>query len=73
MLRGASAFLCLDPQAARFELFAYTHEDTLQRVEPRDYGNLDTRLEPCRRPAPNIAEPWRQIADIPGVESDSQT
>ncbi len=66
---AALRVLCLDPQAARFELFTYTHEDTLQRVEPRDYGNLDTRLEPCRRPAPNIAEPWRQIADIPGVES----
>ena len=35
---------------------------------PADYGNLDTRLDPCRRPAPNIAEPWQQIAALPGVE-----
>ena len=30
---AALRVLCLDPQAARFELFTYTHEDTLQRVE----------------------------------------
>jgi hypothetical protein len=66
---AALRLLCLDPQSARFELFTYTHDDTLQRVEPRDCGNLDTRLEPCSRPAPNIAEPWRQIAALPGVES----
>src|SRR4051794_38572365 len=66
---AALRLLCLDPQSARFELFTYTHDDILQRVEPRDYGNLDTRLEPCSRPAPNIAEPWRHIAALPGVES----
>lgn len=60
--------LCLDPQSARFELFTYTDRDDLQRAEPRDYGNLDTRLEPCRRAPPNIAEPWQQIAALPGVE-----
>jgi hypothetical protein len=65
---AALRLLCLDPQSARFELFTYTPDDILQRAEPRDYGNLDTRLEPCRRPAPNIAEPWEQIAVLPGVE-----
>src|ERR1035438_9333818 len=42
------------------------------RAEPHDYGNLDTRLEPCGRPAPNIAEPWQEIGDLPGVERISQ-
>jgi hypothetical protein len=65
---AALRILCLDPASARFELFTYTHDDVLLRAEPRDYGNLDTRLEPCCRPAPNIAEPWQQIAALPGVE-----
>jgi hypothetical protein len=65
---AALRVLCLDPQSARFELFTYTDRDDLLRAEPNDYGNLDTRLEPCRRPAPNIAEPWQQIAALPGVE-----
>jgi hypothetical protein len=60
--------LCLDARSARFELFTYTGQDDLVRADPHDYGNLDTRLEPCRRPAPNVAEPWRQIGALPGVE-----
>ncbi|MGD0497373.1 MAG: hypothetical protein ABSC23_02950 [Bryobacteraceae bacterium] len=58
----------LDPSAARFELFAYAEQDWVARVDPRDYGNLDTRLEPCRRPtvpAPALAE---RIAALPGVQ-----
>ena len=35
------------PSAARFELFTYTEQDFVERADPRDYGNLDTRLEPC--------------------------
>ena len=65
---AALRVLCLDPQSARFELFTYTSDDVLLRAEPHDYGNLDTHLEPCRRPEPNIAEPWQQIAALPGVE-----
>jgi hypothetical protein len=65
---AALRVLCLDPQSARFELFTYTNDGVLLRAEPHDFGNLDTRLEPCRRPAPNLAEPWRQIAALPGVE-----
>jgi hypothetical protein len=65
---AALRVLCLDARSARFELFTYTGRDDLVRAEPRDYGNLDTRLEPCRRAAPNIAEPWEQIASLPGVE-----
>ena len=49
--RGQAAalrLLCLDAAAARFELFGYTEEDFLVGIDPRDHGNLDTRLEPCR-------------------------
>ena len=37
-------------------------------IDPRDHGNLDTRLEPCRRPAPNLVETWQRITSLPGVE-----
>src|ERR1039457_7068595 len=65
---AALRILCLDAQSARFELFTYTDGDDVLRAEPCDYGNLDPRLEPCRRPAPNLADPWQQIAALPGVE-----
>src|SRR4029077_12398990 len=65
---AALRLLCLDPAAARFELFTYDAQDLLARADIRDYGNLDTRLEACRRPAQNAAEAWRQITSLPGVE-----
>jgi hypothetical protein len=67
--RGAALrLLCLDPTAARFELFAYTAGDIVARIDPLDHGNLDTRLEPCRRPEPNRVEAWDAIVSMPGVE-----
>jgi len=65
---AALRLLCLDPSAARFELFTYGEEDFVARVDPRDHGNLDTRLESCRRPAPNLLETWQWIISLPGVE-----
>ncbi len=64
----ALRLLCLDPAAARFELFAYSDEDFVTRVDPRDHGNLDTRLDPCRRPEPNQSDPWHSLTALPGVE-----
>ncbi|MEO8370668.1 MAG: hypothetical protein ABI806_15905 [Candidatus Solibacter sp.] len=64
----ALRLLCLNPLAANFQLFTYTHDDILAAADPRDYGNLDTRLEPCTRPAPNVADRWQEIAALPGVE-----
>jgi hypothetical protein len=67
--RGAALrLLCLDPSVARYELFTYTEQDFVVAVDPRDHGNLDTRLEPCRRPDPSLPERWREIAALPGVE-----
>jgi hypothetical protein len=65
---AALRLLCLDPAAARFELFTYDPQDYLARADIRDYGNLDTRLQGCRRPAPNAPEKWRRITSLPGVE-----
>ncbi len=64
----ALRLLCLDPAAARFELFTYSDEDFIAAVDPRDHGNLDTRLKPCSRPAPNHSAAWRAIAELPAVE-----
>jgi hypothetical protein len=64
----ALRLLCLNPSAARFELFTYTDEDFISTVDPRDYGNLDTRLKPCSRPAPNDSDEWRAVTELPAVE-----
>lgn len=59
----------LDPAAARFALFSYTPRDQVAGVDPQDCGNLDTRLEPCRRADPNREHPWREVVQHPAVES----
>jgi len=41
---------CLDPGAARYLLHAYSEQGFAAPVDPRDAGNIDTVLEPCRRP-----------------------
>lgn len=35
----------------RFSVYVCSQEGYEQAVDPRDYGNLDTRLEPCTRPS----------------------
>ena len=63
---AALRMLCLDPAKAQMELFTYTPEDFVTRVDPHDHGNFDTRLETCRAAA--TAESWRDIDILPGVE-----
>ena len=65
---AALRLLCLNPAVARFELFRYSDEDFVAPVDPRDHGNLDTRLEPFRRPAPGVGARWQSIAALGGVE-----
>jgi hypothetical protein len=60
--------LCLDPSAAQYALFTYNDNDDVLRIDPLDYGNVDTRLEPCRRPPPNVTAAWERITLLPGVE-----
>ncbi|MGP8247704.1 MAG: hypothetical protein ACLQVN_24730 [Bryobacteraceae bacterium] len=64
----ALRLLCLNPESARFELFRYTEEDSVLPVDPRDHGNLDTRVEVCRRAAEPISASWERIAALGGVE-----
>jgi hypothetical protein len=59
---------CLDPAAARYELFRYSEQDYVVGIDAHDRGNVESHLEPCRRPAPNIGESWQAIASLPGVE-----
>jgi hypothetical protein len=63
----ALRLLCLNPEAARVELFGYTEQDSVLPVDPRDHGNLDTRVEVCRR-ATEPSAGWQRIAAIAGVE-----
>jgi len=65
---AALRLLCLSPAAARFELFRYSGEDYVSPVDPRDHGNLDTRLEPFSRPVPGSGVRWQGVAALGGVE-----
>ena len=49
----ASRLRRLDPASARFALFTYSPRDEITGVDPQACGNLDRRLEPCRRAEPN--------------------
>jgi hypothetical protein len=64
----ALRLICLDPAAARYELFSYSAQDYVVRIDPRDHGNVDSRLEPCRRPVHDAEGKWDDIAALPGVE-----
>src|SRR4051794_34322038 len=65
---AALRLLCLNPETADFKLFAYSDDDMIEHVDPRDHGNLDTRLDACRRPEPNLPDRWSSVAALPGVE-----
>ena len=60
----------LDPNAARFDVFDYDQEGAEARVDLRDYGNLDTRLEPCSRRVPGELDATvAAILEVEGVEA----
>lgn len=42
-------------RAARYAVFAHSKDGFEASLDLRDYGNLDTHLEPCRRPLPALA------------------
>ena len=62
----------LDPEKAQYTAFVYTEEKIEERVDLRDHGNLDTRLEPYRRRLPSeldrILAPLREIGDVEAIE-----
>jgi hypothetical protein len=62
--------LFMDPLAAQYTAFVYGDEGEESRVDLADYGNLDTRLEPCA----GSLQPWLNgildsISETPGVET----
>ncbi len=65
----------LNRRAARYEIFTYSEQDYAARLDPHDYGNVATVLEPCRRPAlPNSeAAPLDRLSEIPGFERIEKT
>ena len=62
--------LFLSPDLAQYSAFVYTEEKLEERVDLRDYGNLDTRLEPYRRRLPSeLDRMLAPIREIDGVEA----
>jgi hypothetical protein len=56
----------LNEEVARYELFAYDEHDFAARIDPCDFGNVDTRVEVCRQPAPLGV--FERLLDSPEVE-----
>jgi hypothetical protein len=56
----------LNEDVARYELFAYDAHDFAAHIDPHDFGNVDTRVEICRQPAPLGA--FERLLDSPEVE-----
>ena len=60
----------LNADAGRFALFTYSDEDFASRVDPADYGNVETVLEPCRRFS---RIEFGELNEIPGFEKVENT
>jgi hypothetical protein len=60
----------LNPDVARYAVFAYSPDGRLEQADPRDYGNLDTHLEPCRRRLPSaVDETIARLSGMAAVET----
>ncbi|MGH9632377.1 MAG: hypothetical protein ACRD7E_29070, partial [Bryobacteraceae bacterium] len=64
--------LHLNPEAARFLVFAYSKDGYEEALDLKDYGNLDTKLVALRARVPedfSECDEWvERIACLPGVE-----
>lgn len=58
----------LDPDAVRVRLFVWTAAGVELEIDPQDCGNLDTRLDTCRRPDAAAAGWVARLKGLPGVE-----
>jgi hypothetical protein len=56
---------------AQIDVYTYCENDRAARLDPRDYGNLDTTLDPCYRPN-NQSAPQLLFDDIEGYEQVSR-
>jgi len=63
----------LNPRALRMAAFIYSEQGFEDRLDPGDWGNLDTKLESCRAPFPHRAahvEAWvERLGRSPYVET----
>ncbi len=63
----------LDPKAARVQAYVYSEQGYEEWIDPRDYGNLDTRLEPCStmpHPLPPQTAGWlERLRALPNVDA----
>ena len=66
----------LDPSIASYTLFAHFANGTEEPIDPRDHGNFDTRIEPCRTPLAGyrveLADWVERIAKMEDVERRDQ-
>ena len=63
----------LNPRAARLLAYVYSQDGDEERLDPRDYGNIETTLEPRTslpqaRP-PHLAEWVERLLRVPNVEA----
>jgi hypothetical protein len=56
----------------RFQVFTYCENDRATRLDPGDYGNLDTTLDACHRDANAAPQPSAELTDIEGFEQVSR-
>jgi hypothetical protein len=69
----AARLLCLNPELAAYQLFAYSRADDIQQLDPANCGNLETSLGPPHRAAVISQEARAQlqtVAAFPGVEEE---
>jgi hypothetical protein len=59
----------LDPRLARFAVFVLGPEGFEEQIDPSDFGNLNTQLEPCPRTPPALPPLARRLASLAPVES----
>lgn len=62
----------LDPSAASYTVFAHESDGSEDLLDPRDYTNFETRLDPCRQPLAGCSEQFVEwvvrAASVPGVD-----
>lgn len=60
----------LDSRLASYTALAYSVEGYTRVLDLRDYGNVDTKVEPCRRNSAHFPDALAQaLTQLPGVEA----
>lgn len=60
----------LNPDVAEYQVFVYDDQQFEAPVDLADYGNIDTRVDPCCRRLPGTWDAYvHDVLQIPGLES----